>query len=291
MSSDVRSSLPHHVFDAKVCRRLVSTSCSYRGVRPAPALNVIRSWSGVTDWAIVVAAGYNDGAIGSAVDAVVAEARRQGVPHVVWLTYRAAGNNAGIYRSHNSVLWQKASQYPELTIADWASYSAGRSSWVAADGLHLTGSGARAMADLIRVALRRSTAPGRRRSSQVPMPASPWRCRRRRGDRQPDAGRSTCPRPRGAHVERGARVRQRLERELRAGHRRPESRCGADRVGRCGCAIATPTSPGSTSWPITWRRSRRTPTLQRARTGSLTVASTPARPAFAALPAATSASP
>ena len=160
MSSDVRSSLPHHVFDAKVCRRLVSTSCSYRGVRPAPALNVIRSWSGVTDRAIVVAAGYNDGAIGSAVDAVVAEARRQGVPHVVWLTYRVAGNNAGIYRSHNSVLWQKATQYPELTIADWASYSAGRSSWVAADGLHLTGSGARAMADLIRVALAGLPLPG-----------------------------------------------------------------------------------------------------------------------------------
>lgn len=149
MSSSARSSLPNHVFDAKVCRRLVSTSCSYRGVRPAPALQVIRAWSGVTNRAIVVAAGYNDGAIASAVDAVIAEARRQGVPHVVWSTYRIAGGNAGIYRSHNAVLWQKAQQYPELTIADWASYSAGRSSWVAADGLHLTSSGARAMAGLI----------------------------------------------------------------------------------------------------------------------------------------------
>lgn len=153
MSSASRASLPNHVFDAKVCRRLVSTSCSYRGARPVPALDVIRGWSGVTNRAIVVAAGYNDGAISGAVDAVVAEARRQGVPNVVWLTYRVAGGNAGIYRSHNSVLWQKAAQYPELTIADWASYSAGRSSWVAADGLHLTGSGARAMADLIGVVL------------------------------------------------------------------------------------------------------------------------------------------
>lgn len=153
MSSSSRTALPHHVFDAKVCRRLVSTSCSYRGVRPVPAIGVIRSWSGVTNRAIVVAAGYNDGAIGSAVDEVVAEARRQGVPNVVWLTFRIAGGNAGIYRSHNAVLWQKAAQYPELTIADWASYSAGRSNWVAADGLHLTASGARAMADLVRLTL------------------------------------------------------------------------------------------------------------------------------------------
>jgi len=160
MSTSSRSSLPHHVFDAKVCRRLVSTSCSYRGVRPIPALDVVRAFSGVTNRAIVVAAGYNDGAISGAVDAVVAEARRQGVPHVVWLTYRVAGSNAGTYRSHNAVLWQKAQTYPELTIADWASYSAGRSSWVASDGLHLTGSGATAMANLVAGALAALPPPG-----------------------------------------------------------------------------------------------------------------------------------
>src|SRR5690606_27412441 len=134
-------------------RRLVATSCSYRGVRPIPALDVVRAWSGTTDRAIVVAAGYNDGSIGAAVDAVVAEARRQGVPHVVWLTYRVAGNNARIYRSHNAVLMQKAQQYPDLTLADWASFSAGRSDWVADDGLHLNGAGAAAMASLVAVVL------------------------------------------------------------------------------------------------------------------------------------------
>lgn len=149
MSSASRAGLPGHVFDAKVCRRLISTSCTYRGVRPATALDVVRSWRGVPNRAIVVAAGYNDGSVGAAVDAIVEEARRQGVPHVVWLTYRVAGSNAATYRSHNSVLWQKAQQYPELTIADWAGRSAGRSDWVAADGLHLNGSGAAAMANLI----------------------------------------------------------------------------------------------------------------------------------------------
>lgn len=165
LGPDARAVLPNHVFDAKVCRRLVEASCSYRGVRPIPALDVVRAWSGTTDRAIVVAAGYNDGSIDSAVDAVVAEARRQGVPHVVWLTYRVAGGNARVYRSHNAVLAQKAQQYPELTLADWAGYSAGRSRWVADDGLHLTGSGAVAMANLVAAVLgdlRMPVAPGRR---------------------------------------------------------------------------------------------------------------------------------
>lgn len=149
MGSSSRSVLPNHVFDAKVCRRLVATSCTYQGVRPATALDVIRAYAGTTNRAIVVGAGYNDGSVGGAVDAIVTEARRQGIDHVVWLTYRAAGRNAGLYRSHNSVLRQKASAYPELRIADWAWYSAGRSDWVASDGLHLNGSGARALAGLI----------------------------------------------------------------------------------------------------------------------------------------------
>jgi hypothetical protein len=160
MSAGARSALPNHVFDAKVCRRLMSTSCTYQGVRPATALSVIGSWAGITNRAIVVAAGYNDSSIASAVDAVVAEARRQGVPHVVWLTYRIAGNNAGTYRAHNSVLWQKAAVYPELRIADWASFSAGHSGWVASDGLHLTSSGAQAMASLIAGSLQPLPPPG-----------------------------------------------------------------------------------------------------------------------------------
>ena len=149
MGSTARARLSNHVFDAKVCRRLTATGCSYQGVRPSTALGVVQAWRGTTNRAIVVGAGYNDGSIGSAVDSIVREARRQGVPHVVWLTYRVAGSNAALYRSHNGVLRQKAEQFPELRIADWASVSAGRSDFVASDGLHLNGSGALAMADLV----------------------------------------------------------------------------------------------------------------------------------------------
>ncbi|MEM9513363.1 MAG: hypothetical protein AAGA42_00785 [Actinomycetota bacterium] len=153
MSASARSSLPNHRFDAQVCRRVVSTSCSYQGNRPATALNVIRANAGATDRAIVVAAGYNDDTITSAIDQVMAEARRQGVPHVVWLTYRVAGRYPSQLRNHNATLWAKAAQYPDLTIADWASRSAGRGDWVARDGLHLNASGGRAMAQLIAEAL------------------------------------------------------------------------------------------------------------------------------------------
>ncbi len=167
MSSSSRAGLPNHIFDAKVCRRLISTSCSYNGSRPSTALGVVQAYSGAVNRAIVVAVGYNDGSVGSAVDAIVAEARRQGVPHVVWLTYRIAGSHAGTYRNHNSVLWTKAAQYPELRIADWAAASAGRSDWVAADGLHLNSRGAAAMASLIGSTLA-SLAP--------PPPPPPTRC-------------------------------------------------------------------------------------------------------------------
>jgi hypothetical protein len=153
MSASSRAGLPNHIFSASVCRRLVSQSCSYQGSRPTNALSVVRANAGRVDRAIVVAAGYNDGSVGGAVDAIIGEARRQGVPHVIWLTYRLAGGYAGTYANHNATLWAKAAQYPELRIADWASASRGRGDWVAGDGLHLTSSGASAMAGLIGSAL------------------------------------------------------------------------------------------------------------------------------------------
>ncbi len=142
-----------HVFDAEVCRRLISQSCSYQGDTPSNALDAIRRRAGQFSGVIVVAAGYNDGDIAAAVDAVVAEARSQGVDHVVWLTYRLAGSHAASYQRHNDTLVAKTAEYPELSIADWATLSAGRSDWVSGDGLHLNGAGARAMAGLVADAL------------------------------------------------------------------------------------------------------------------------------------------
>lgn len=144
------------ILDAAGCRRLITTSCSIPpGTAPTNAITVLRARAGQFDRALVVAAGYDDPSsgefgVGAAVDVLIAEARRQGIAHVIWLTYREAGGagNAERYRESNAVL--RSRQDPELVLADWASLSAGMpSSWFSADGIHLGGQAAAAMGDLI----------------------------------------------------------------------------------------------------------------------------------------------
>ena len=144
------------ILDAAGCRRLITTSCSIPpNTAPTNAITVLRARAGQYDRALVVAAGYDDPpsgefGIGAAVDVMIAEARRQGIAHVVWLTYREAGGagNAERYRESNAVL--RSRHDPELILADWASISAGMpSSWFSADGIHLGGQAAAAMGDLI----------------------------------------------------------------------------------------------------------------------------------------------
>ena len=93
-------------------------------------------------------------------DALLAEARSQGLTSVLWLTYRESGANAALYRSFNDQLRPRAAIEPDLRLLDWNSLSAGHPEWVSsADGLHLSGTGARAMADLIAAALAGTTGP------------------------------------------------------------------------------------------------------------------------------------
>ena len=150
------------ILDAAACRRLITASCQI-GSTPAPtnALTALRARAGQYDRALVVAAGYNDSPTGSvgidaAIDAMIAEARRQGIEHVVWLTYRVAGSDGNMarFRESNAVL--RSRHDPELVIADWATVSAGLpTSWFSADGIHLGGQAATAIAHLIGDALDR----------------------------------------------------------------------------------------------------------------------------------------
>ena len=144
------------ILDSAGCRRLITTSCRIPpGSAPTNAITVLRGRAGQFDRALVVAAGYDDPSsgefgVGAAVDVMIAEARRQGIAHVIWLTYREAGGagNATRYRESNAVL--RSRHDPELVLADWASISAGMpSSWFSADGIHLGGQAAAAMGDLI----------------------------------------------------------------------------------------------------------------------------------------------
>ena len=82
----------------------------------------------------------------------MAEAARQGVHKVIWLTMRTADvsyvspgyrSSSSTFRDNNRILLQKAQQYGgALQIADWATYSADQPSWVGPDGVHLSVRGA-----------------------------------------------------------------------------------------------------------------------------------------------------
>jgi hypothetical protein len=148
------------ILDSAGCRRLITTSCR---IPPAPAptnaITVLRARAGQYDRALVVAAGYDDPptgefGIGAAVDVMIAEAHRQGIEHVIWLTYREAGGagNAARFRQSNDVL--RGRHDPGLILADWATVSAGMpASWFSADGIHLGPQAAAAMGALIGDAL------------------------------------------------------------------------------------------------------------------------------------------
>ena len=144
------------ILDSAGCRRLITTSCRIPpGSAPTNAITVLRARIGQYDRALVVAVGYDDPSsgefgVGAAVDVMIAEARRQGIKHVIWLTYREAGGagNAERFRQSNAVLRSRTD--PELVIADWASLSAAMpSSWFSADGIHLGPQAAAAMGALI----------------------------------------------------------------------------------------------------------------------------------------------
>jgi hypothetical protein len=146
--------------DAKVCRRLVAPSCSYQGTTPLTALQVVQANAGRLGDVVVVDVGYNDSwpTYGGQLDQVMAAITRQGVRHVVWVTLRQAGSNAGGYANINAAIRSGAARWSELRVADWNAYSTGQP-WFGGDSLHLTGTGAVQLARLVRSHL--DAIPGR----------------------------------------------------------------------------------------------------------------------------------
>ena len=150
-------------FDAESCRRLVNVSCRGRfGLVPLSVLPLMRTTlNGRLGEAMVVMAGYDDASITNAVDQIMAEAEAQGVKQVLWLTYRTntdyvlPGGIAArdLYGSHNAELAAAAQRHSSLKILDWDKFTADRSSWFAADGVHLNIAGANGLATFIRDAL------------------------------------------------------------------------------------------------------------------------------------------
>ena len=121
----------------------------------------MRSLQGQLGDAVVIMAGYDDWYdFDVAVDQIVAEAKRQNVGRVIWLTYRTQGPYVGVggayaatYRQFNAILAAKVRQHPELIVADWDTYSLGQSSWFSSDGIHISPTGAMALAQFIKAQL------------------------------------------------------------------------------------------------------------------------------------------
>jgi hypothetical protein len=134
------------------CRRVEGEGCPYQGVRPPSAVQLIKSMGAKLGANVVVAVGYNDFEdqyaqnISDALDALKAA----GVKHVWWLTLRAAHHP---YVNMNDDITNAAKTHPELSVIDWNVYSRSHPDWFQADGLHLLGPGADAMATLVHTTL------------------------------------------------------------------------------------------------------------------------------------------
>ena len=150
-------------FDAESCRRLVVPSCRGRfGGHPVSMLPLMRTTlRGRLGDVLVVMTGYDDASITSAIDQIMTEASSQGVERVLWLNYRTGGSYARptpsalsvTYAQSNVELAAAAARRTDLQILDWDGYSAGQQSWFASDGIHLSPTGAFALATYIKSAL------------------------------------------------------------------------------------------------------------------------------------------
>ena len=150
-----------HVMDLASCRRRVTGSCrNYDGHVPITLYEELAAHGGHFH-TLVVATGYNDSDrhFRSDVDTIVQRARSLGYERIVWLTLRAnvsynSPDDFGfdqVFRNNNAALREivDAGTYPEIVIADWATYAHDRPEWFAGDGIHLRTAGPWAAADYI----------------------------------------------------------------------------------------------------------------------------------------------
>ena len=132
--------------DALVCRRLVTSSCTYNGVTPKTALQVIKSKGPALGSVVVLNVGYNEGSGTYDVNAVMRALRKAKVKGVVWVTLR---EQRSVYTAINARIRQAAGRWKGFALADWNAASSGKP-WFGSDGLHLNSAGAFALAGLLR---------------------------------------------------------------------------------------------------------------------------------------------
>ena len=132
--------------DALVCRRLITSSCTYNGVTPKTALQVIQSKGTALGSVVVLNVGYNEASGTYDANAVMRALRKAKVKGVVWVTLR---EQRSVYTAINARIRQAAGRWKGLAVADWNAASSGKP-WFGSDGLHLNSAGAFALSGLIR---------------------------------------------------------------------------------------------------------------------------------------------
>ena len=137
------------------CRTVAGTSCPDGGASAPTVVDVAHQLGPQLGPTVIVEAGYNDfadafaGDVGQALQALA----QAGVTHVIWLTLHESPLQPQ-YAGMNAQLRTIAASDPALTLADWNAVSQGHDDWFQSDEVHLYGSGARAVANLLVSALR-----------------------------------------------------------------------------------------------------------------------------------------
>ena len=132
--------------DAVVCRRLITSSCTYNGVTPKTALQLIQTKGAALGSVVVLNVGYNEGSGTYDVNAVMRALRKAKVKSVVWVTLR---QQRSIYTAINARIRQAAGRWKGFALVNWNAASSGKP-WFGSDGLHLNSAGAFALSGLLR---------------------------------------------------------------------------------------------------------------------------------------------
>jgi hypothetical protein len=146
------------VYEAASCRALAQPSCS--DDPPPNSLDVLTTAEGTFD-VVVVMAGYDEWytTFADSFARVVEASRAKGAKRIVWLTYpedvdyrlpdeRSA--NESLVNMNQIMRDQVATgAFPDVVIADWFHYSSVTEGWYSEDDIHLSQTGAFAVADYI----------------------------------------------------------------------------------------------------------------------------------------------
>ena len=128
------------------CRRVGDSSCPYDGVRPPNVIERATALGSSLGPVVVVIVGYNDYEANYAenIEQALAVFRTAGVQRVLWATLRESRQS---YASMNDMIRDAARRHPEVTVVDWNAASHTNPGWFQPDEIHLTPTGAEAMAE------------------------------------------------------------------------------------------------------------------------------------------------